>query len=80
MKIVRLFALTLVSMTTATTVGQGLDSAFAKPGSIRLRLPTSNPDVFFEAEIGGGARFYSRVQPFLGLAITADGRNVYIGR
>ena len=45
----------------------------------RHRLPTNHPAVSFEVERDGGAVFYSEVQPFVGVAITPDGRNLYLG-
>ena len=52
----------------------------ARPGFVRVRMPTTHPGVTFEVDDAGGARFYSSVQPFVGLAITPDGRNLYVGR
>lgn len=71
-----------LAMMTVSLVAQTLDPSgfLSHPNHFRQRLPTTNPSVTFEIDENGAAVFYSSVQPFLGVAITPDGRNLYLGR
>lgn len=72
----------LLFLASLGLIAQTLDPTglAANHRKFRQRLPTSNPVVFYELDIEGGAVFYSMVQPFRGVVFTPDGRNVYLGR
>ena len=82
MKKVPLFAFALGTTMLVAAPEPNLDPTglLGRPGSVRVSMPTTHPGVTFEMDDAGGARFYSSVQPFVGLAITPDGRNLYVGR
>jgi hypothetical protein len=78
----RLLPLAVLLFAAISLVAQTLDPSgfLAHPNQLRRRLPTTNLSVTFEVDENGAAVFYSSVQPFHGVAITPDGRNIYLGR
>ena len=82
MKRARVFLLSMGVVLSVSALAQSVDipGMIGRTPVFRQRLPTNNPAVSFEVNREGGAVFYAEVQPFVGVAITPDGRNLYLGK